>query len=267
MQMIWKLYWGTCDLMNEFRFKTLAWKEMALEIIELSKLQLSFDDFKKYCLLQEKTIEKSYDDRMDILNFFLNNGIILLREKKLYLGQLPKDGEFYNLLVSGDKNAWQVATNTFSENNIENVFDDAYLKEIGEIGEKFVLDELRNIIPNEYHKEIDQVSQRNDRLGFDILTPSIGDYDKKVLLEVKTTTRPYGDFRFYISLNEFHVSQKRSEIWYLVFVKITNNVPELMGHMSAGILSDKMPDNCSDRVNWQSSKIYAHEDWIKDGLP
>jgi len=265
--MIWKLYWDICELMNNFRYKTLAWKEMALEIIDLSKSELSLDDFKKHCLLQEKTIEKSYDDRMDILNYFLNNGIILLREKKLYLGKLPKDGEFFNLLVSGDKNAWQIATATFSESTIENIFDDAYLKEIGEIGEKFVLDELRNIIPDKFHKEIDQVSQRDDRLGFDILTPSILDYDKKILLEVKTTTKPYEDFRFYISSNEYHVSQKRSEIWYLVFVRITNDIPELIGHMSGGILSDKMPDNCNDRVSWQSSKVVAHAGWIKDGLP
>ena len=51
------------------------------------------------------------------------------------------------------------------------------------------------------------------------------------------------------------------------FFRITNDIPELIGHMSGGILSDKMPDNCNDRVSWQSSKVVAHAGWIKDGLP
>ena len=267
MLMISKLYWDICVQMNEFRSKSNAWKEMALEIIELSKSNLSLNDFKKFCLLQEKTIEKSYDDRMDILSYFLDNKIILLHEKKLYLGKLTKDGELYNLYITGDSFAWQLVSDIFPETHKEILFDDTLLKEIGAKGETFVVGQLKSKLPKEYHQKIDQASKRDDTVGYDIASPSIKGFHKEMYLEVKTTNNPRGDFTFYISSNEYKISQKNYGKWYLVLVRIIDNIPHLVGHITSEVLSDKMPKNCNERVSWKSAKIRTDNIWIKDGLP
>ncbi|MDC0139960.1 DUF3883 domain-containing protein [Hyphomicrobiales bacterium] len=248
-------------------FISLAWKEMALEVINAAKKQWTVADFKQHCKRQKKTIEKSYEARIFILNSLIDQNIVLKKENKLSIGYLPRNGEFYSSLFSGNTYAWELVSEIFPETDEEILFDEAHLKEIGAIGEKFILDELKSALPSEYHKKIDQVSNRDDTAGYDIATPSVINFDKEVYLEVKTTTVQTGDFGLYISSNEYRISQKEYDHWYLVLVKIINNVPKLIGHIPARILANRMPNNVDSKVKWKSSKVYVQNDWLEDKLP
>ena len=249
------------------KIKSVAWKEMAYEVIHSAKLKWTIADFKQHCKKQEKTIEKSYETRIAILNSFIDQGIVLINQNVLSIGFLPKNGDLYNSLLAGDDLAWQLISETFHEADEQILFDDTRLKEIGAIGEKFVLDSLKSELPKEYHQKIDQVSKRDDTVGYDIASPSIKDFHKEMYLEVKTTNNPRGDFTFYISSNEYKISQKNYGKWYLVLVRIIDNIPHLVGHITSEVLSNKMPNNCDERVSWKSAKICADNVWIRDGLP
>ena len=246
---------------------SVAWKEMAYEVIHSAKLKWTIADFKQHCKKQEKTIEKSYETRIAILNSFIDQGIVLINQNVLSIGLLPKNGDLYNSLLAGDDLAWQLISETFPEADEQILFDDTLLKEIGAKGEMFVLDQLTSALPPVYHTKIDQVSKRDDTVGYDIATPSVKDFYREMYLEVKTTNNPNGNFMFYISSNEYKISQKNYDKWYLVLVKLVDNIPKLVGHITSEVLTDKMPNNCNERVRWKSAKINTNSSWIKDGLP
>ena len=253
--------------MINYNSKTLAWSEMALEVIHAAKSEWTIADFELHCKKQKRTIQKSYEARLTILKSFIDQGIVRQKENVISLGILPNDGDFHRSLMSGDKYAWNLVSKIFPETHKEILFDDTLLREIGAKGETFVVGQLKSELPKEYHQKIDQVSKRDDTVGYDIVAPSVIDFHSEMYLEVKTTNNPNGDFAFYISSNEYKISQKNYGKWYLVLVRIIDNIPHLVGHIASEVLIDKMPNNCNERVRWKSARIRADNAWIKAGLP
>lgn len=213
-----------------------------------------------------KAIDKSYDDRMRVMELLISEGIVKLENRLLRMGNLSNIGKISSALQSGNKWAWKFLKNSHLEQIEEKIFDYNQLKAIGDRGERFIVELLQSKLPKPVHKNIEQVSLRDDSLGFDIICPSLTDYEKLVCLEVKTTTRPDRDFNFFITRREYEVSQKRDQ-WRLVLVRISNDEPVLVGHVSRHVLCDRVPKNADENVSWATLKVKCKDEWIEESLP
>ncbi len=94
-------------------------------------------------------------------------------------------------------------------------------KDVGEIGEKFVLEKEKEILKsNKISKDPVWVSEKNDSFGFDILSYRKDDNKQiyKIFIEVKTTTDKLTK-PFFVSQLEMEISQKypNNYILYRVF--------------------------------------------------
>merc|ERR1711991_132278 len=123
--------------------------------------------------------------------------------------------------MGGEKKAWDICNNFFPHYTKIIKFDDSKNKQIGEDGEEFVVAELKRTFNDEKSKQVNHVAKKNDILGYDVVSPVLYSNTKKVFLEIKTNSNPYGKFRCYLSRNEFKKSQKFSN-WYLVLARLIN---------------------------------------------
>ena len=252
--------------MTDYFKPTNSWIEMALEIIEFAKKKSAVDDFKHFCEMQYADLEKNYPQRMKVLSFLLRSKIVLLRDKKLALGNLNKADWIEEGLKNGNTNIWKFANFVHPESPVIKKFDSDQLAEIGMRGEKFVIEILKSKIPPEHKDRIQHVSLIDDTLGYDIQSPSLKNLELKVCLEIKTTVKQDYDFGFFLSKNEYYVSQNRIG-WHLVLVRVSNEKPSLLGHIKGGEISGLMPEDSDKRVTWQTVKIKVDPSWIIPDLP
>ncbi|MBC8193680.1 MAG: DUF3883 domain-containing protein [FCB group bacterium] len=110
------------------------------------------------------------------------------------------------------------------------------------------------------------VSKTDDSAGYDILSPT-NISNKMVFLEVKTTVQP-GPFKLYLSRNEYEVSKREKNKWFLVLVRIENDTPVISGFIESHKLGDIVPSDANEEISrWESISILAQESWINPGLP
>ncbi len=240
--------------------------QMATAAVKLAKQRSTINEYRQFCHLQPRGRTQSFNDRIRILEFLLGERIILRDGDTLQLGSIENASWLIDDLKKGGKDAWHLADALNLEDSKLNKFDEEQNKEIGLRGELFVLDKYKQKLPDEFLASLQHLSITRDDLGYDILSPSPLLLDKKLLLEVKTTCRPTGDFCLYLSSNEYKVSQK-SKSWYIVLVRIIDNKEYIVGHLPGRKLTGLMPTNLDDRVKWNSVKIKVAPEWITPSLP
>ena len=242
------------------------WKQMAVEVVTAASRQLSIQEFDRFAKLSVQLPGAGYIDRLRVLDQLIGERVVGIDGRHLVLGSVANVGWIYTGLKKGDSLIWEIATLVDSREQIIDKFNLDLLKEIGDIGELEVIKELRMRLPVSDFGKIRHVSQTNDSLGFDIISPSSKRPDELKLLEVKTTTRPGREFTFFISRNEFRVATN-NENWVLVAVQIVNNKPKVVGHIKLNDVGAMFPQNLDSRVQWSSCVVKVPIEVFTFGLP
>ena len=230
------------------------WVEMATDVIRASRKHWSTDDYLRFSKISNPLPGRGYLDRMKVLNWLIDDGVIYLKDRQIYFSSLDNVDWVSNGLITGSKTVWDFVETAEPNGNFSQKFDGDRLKAIGRLGEQAVMDFLYECLPVDQHHRILQVSQTNDAAGYDIFSPSLRNLSENLLLEVKTTVRPGSDFDFYLSRNENRVGT-RNPNWYLIFVRITDSIPSILGHVKASCFQSWLPTEQDDRSSWETVKI------------
>ena len=242
-----------------------TWFEIAGDAIVAAKQGMSLAQYDYSSKIAKVSVGKSYVDRLNVLEKLLDDGLILIYDKHLRLGEVSDIEWLDALLDKGSKKSWEFV-DAIDPQYQEKKFDSTRLQQIGLAGEEFIIRCLKDRLPETVHDRIEHIAKRNDSAGFDIVTPSLRDHDKRIALEVKTTVVPSGSFSCFLSANEFSVGT-RTEKWHLVAVKIEEGACRLVGHAQAFRFESMMPENKSPNATWSSVKLTVDEDFFEPDLP
>lgn len=234
----------------------------ALELVAPDGISVA--DFKIYSGLNDK-YGLGFEDHRRGLSYLLSHGYVIENNGYLSLGHLTKQDWLIDELIAGESVAWSFV-DTFPKTRWKFNPDDSLNSEIGLQGELFVIEQLQKTLDPDLHQRIIHSSHFDDGLGFDIEAPSQNEHRGTVFLEVKTSSRPGQEFNFYLSRNEASVGS-RIRNWYLVFVKIDNDKPRLLGYCPYSEISHNLPANRDVNFEWQSTSARIHESDLFVGLP
>jgi hypothetical protein len=230
------------------------WVEMAIDVIRASRKHWSTDDYRTFSKISYPLPGRGYLDRMKVLDRLIDDGMISLEDRKIIFNSMENVDWVSDGLISGSKTVWDLVEIAEPNGNLAGKYDGDRLAEIGEMGEQAVIEFLHESLPINQRHRVLQVSQTNDSAGYDIVSPSLRDISKNVLLEVKTTVRPGSNFSFYLSRNEHRVGIQNPN-WYLIFVRVLDSVPKIVGNMNASCFESWLPIERDDRSRWESVKI------------
>jgi len=249
-------------IMDEF------WLPLALDVLGYAKKHKTVEEFKKFASIQPVSLTQNPHDRLKILDYLLDRELIIKDpEGFLRMGVCSSAEWLTPQLELGEKSAWILLETAFPDSLLTKKFDDTNNKKIGLLGEQFIISELWRTLKDGKATRVKHVSQKDDAAGFDIHSPVNFSDKSSILLEVKTTSKPTGKFRFFISRNEFNVSQKYAN-WYLVFVRIINGSPILEGHLGGHKIKNLMPeDNAVGISSWHSALLNFENGFMNPGLP
>jgi hypothetical protein len=251
------------------------WYRALNDILDASISHKQYEDFIKDCKLQPST-EMGFLERNELLQKLIQNKNIGIVDGRLV--RLEVDSSFETVLTAisngcemGIDQAWEVFEKLQPNSRNRNKFDQYLLKKIGLEGELFVLDKLKEKLPESIHQYIDHVSLKTDLLGYDILGRSLTNSDRKTFLEVKTYSgHSSSKFVFYISANEIDVAE-RSPDWYLVAVERKNSALSILGHIRHDRFIDAIPINnpstASIEGSWQSTMVKIDRNLFIPELP
>ncbi len=244
---------------------TTYWISICGDAVDFARKEKDRADYNQMCKSLPYNLEQNMTDKLGVLDILIEQNVIAEAGGKLRL--IDKDLSFLNdHLSDGSSDAWRLLERQPKGSEIAKKFDDELRKAIGLTGENFVYDQIRNILPSDKIDQLEHISKRDDTVGYDISSPKI-DSDGPVYLEVKTSIRP-GAFNFYLSRNEYEVSQKESDKWYVILVKIEDKIPKILGFIKAETLYGITPvDRDLNISRWQSVAIVAKQEWIHKGLP
>jgi len=234
----------------------------SLEIISSSGISIT--DFSIYAGLNDK-YGLGFEDHRRALQYLVNHGFVIEHNGFLTLGQLVEVDWLAESLTAGDPFAWSFVE-TYPKNRWKFNPDDSINRVLGLKGERFVIQELQKTLDPDVHQQIIHSSLIDDGLGFDIQAPSQSDQRGTVYLEVKTSARPGKDFNFYLSRHEAFVGSRERQ-WHLVFVKIVNDNPQLLGHCPFSEISHNLPVSRNDKFEWQSTSGRIDTTDLYTGLP
>jgi hypothetical protein len=241
------------------------WIRLCGDAIDFARKENDRADYNQMCKSLPYNLEQNMGDKLKVLEMLIEQKVIAELDGKLRL--IDKDFCFLNdHLLDGSTDAWRLVERQPTGPEIAKKFDDELRKEIGLAGENFVYDQIRNRLPSAKIDKLEHISISDDTVGYDIRSPKI-DSDGPVYLEVKTSIRP-GTFNFYLSRNEYKVSQKESDKWYVILVKIEEKIPKILGFIKAETLYGITPvDRDVDISKWQSVAIAVKQEWVHRGLP
>ena len=243
------------------------WFETALEIIEFARERKSKDDFIIDSKLRPIIVGQSYSYRLDVMQSLIRFKLVNIEDDKLIIGTSFDVDWLVDGLKSGNEYSWKLANAVDVEVAIAKKFSAEELKRIGDMGEQFVLNKLKEHHPIELHKNILHVASNDDTLGYDISAPTIHDAEQNALLEVKTSVRKVkGKFEFFLSKNEFEVGMQRKN-WCIVAVSIVDDVPHIVGHIYSFQFDSRVPKNVDADVCWTTCKIRIEFEVFRPGLP
>jgi hypothetical protein len=170
-----------------------------LEVINAATLKLHFEDFKTGGRLAGD-IRKGYQARMAAFSELSEQGFVKLESGQLVLGVLSSEPWLTRGLLNGVVESWEIcdAYPVKLRKFEPNLFN---LEQIGREGEEFVISWLKSNLEADLHAELVHTALTDDGAGYDIISPS-PKLQGRILLEVKTTTRPGDDFIFHLSRNE-----------------------------------------------------------------
>ena len=256
--------------MSDFFLPSDDWFSVASEILKCARNRMFIKDFKLNSQMKPYEMGGSYTFTMDVFTELSRTGVIKIQDEKLLIGNSNNVNWLERALRNGYANAWKFVEVIESEEGIkieERVFNKEVLTEIGNLGESFVLESLKKLLPREVHTEIIHVAQQDDTAGFDIYTPSVKNVENLFRIEVKTSTRySLRELNFFLSRKEFNVGRKNRN-WCIVFVSISEGNTSILGHLYCHQIESRMPKDIDERAKWQSSKVTVERSMLRTGLP
>jgi hypothetical protein len=149
--------------------------------------------------------------------------------------------------------------------------DAARRAEVGAVAEEFVAAECRHTLEELGHPalsaQVRRVSLIDDRLGFDVASPTVGGDPR--LLEVKGSTNATpGLFPFFLSRNEYDVGRRSPRSWSLVACSVdaaNDDAVAVVGYCRASALEVYLPSDGNGR--WTEAAVTLPVYVLTPGLP
>jgi hypothetical protein len=241
------------------------WINLSHDALAFAQQNKKRADYIRMCRTRSVNKTQNIDHSVQILDELISINVI--REEEGVLSLIDCSFDFLNEdLEKGCDQAWKIINEVMPRSRRAKKFDDKFMKVVGEKGEKFVFDQLSEILDEYKIHKLEHVSKIDDTLGFDIISPT-NNSDKMVFLEVKTTVQS-GPFKLYLSRNEYEVSQREAQNWFLVLVRIKDDIPVISGFIENNKLSGIVPVDVNEKISrWENISICAQECWIRPGLP
>jgi hypothetical protein len=234
-----------------------------LEVIRSAKNKTHFEDFKTGGRLSGD-VRRGYQARMVAFTELANQGFVKIESGFLSLGSLSEVAWLEAGLLSGDPISWEIC-DLYPQKNRKFQPDQLHLQQIGRAGEDYVIELLNDLLEPEMRLEIVHTSLVDDTAGYDIVAPNPKNGGLS-FLEVKTSTRPYDDFTFHLSRNEWATASKSND-WYLVLVQKVHGSCQLFGYLDASSLIDYYPKDSHTNFQWTSVRGKLGSDDVYVGLP
>ena len=234
-----------------------------LEVIRAAKRNEHFEDFKTGGRLASD-IRSGYQARMAAFTELLDQGFVTLEGGLLSLGALAPETWLLDGLAQGEAESWEIC-DAFPTKARKFQPDLMNLEQIGREGEDFVVAWLQQKLEPSLKSAVVHTSLTDDTAGYDIASPSIK-LDGRILLEVKTTTRPGEFFAFHLSRNEWNTAQRNSN-WYLVLVRKAHGCCSLFGYLNSQSLVSYYPDDRHKDFQWTTAVGRLSADDLFEGMP
>ncbi len=113
-------------------------------------------------------------------------------------------------------------------------------KRIGDRGEQIVLRAERQFLEKNGKKDlaklVDQISERDDSVGYDIKSYELDGTEK--LIEVKSTLRKIGKSNVYLSANELEVAENEQNYYFYIIYEVGSKRPKIWRIKSSDLLND-----------------------------
>jgi len=113
-------------------------------------------------------------------------------------------------------------------------------KRIGDRGEQIVIRVERQILIKNGKKDlaekVDQISKRDDSIGYDIKSYDIDGTEKYI--EVKSTLKPIGFCNIFISSNELQVSKNKDNYYFYIVYDVGTKKPKIWKIKGVDLLDD-----------------------------
>lgn len=241
-------------------------EELILEVLKAASDRISIKDFDIQCQLAPAKFGKSYYDRLRVAERLIEEGLIENADNRLRIVAQDIPDWLKNGLQSGSEISWKIFDAIDSTGKIQGKIDHALLEAIGLDGEKEVVRQLHTALTIEDGRRVKHIALTDDTAGFDIFAPSISDTARTNLLEVKTSSRPGNEFRFFISRNEVRVAGQ-NENWYLIAVLRNPLGYRVLGYLTYARFADTVPVNVSPVSRWESASVRIPVDMLIPGLP
>ncbi|MCD1116958.1 DUF3883 domain-containing protein [Chryseobacterium turcicum] len=114
-------------------------------------------------------------------------------------------------------------------------------KRIGDRGEQIVLRAERQFLKKngkmDLAKLVDQISERDDSVGYDIKSYDLDGTEK--LIEVKSTLRKIGKSNIFLSANELQVAENEKNYYFYIVYEVGSTRPKIWRIKSSDLLSDE----------------------------
>jgi hypothetical protein len=113
-------------------------------------------------------------------------------------------------------------------------------KRIGDRGEQIVLRAERQFLKKNGKKDlaklVDQISERDDSVGYDIKSYELDGTEK--LIEVKSTLRKIGKSNVFLSANELQVAENENNYYFYIIYEVGSKRPKIWKIKSSNLLND-----------------------------
>lgn len=245
------------------KFKVSDLLASYLEVVNAAKAKQHFEDFKTGGRLSGN-VRNGYQARMIAFLDLSAQGFVKLESGFMALGALSPTTWLTQGLLNGDSESWEFC-DAYPFKSCKFKPDLLNLEKIGREGEDFVISWLMQNLESEFHSGIVHTSLIDDGAGYDIISPTVK-LEERILLEVKTSTRPGDDFTFYLSRNEWSTAL-RSPNWYLIFVKKIRGSYGIFGYLDSKSLVNYYPCDRHQDFQWTSVAGKLGPDEIFSGFP
>lgn len=144
-------------------------------------------------------------------------------------------------------------------------FDEVRLNELGAAGEEGLVKILKHELSGHgLADEVAWVSRVSDSLGYDITAPRLDGSTRRI--EVKAVSRMTTKARFFLSRNEFQVGLSDLD-WCLAVVLVAQGQTEMLGWLTASMLSGHAPLDCSGLSSWATARFLIPLHALRQGSP
>jgi len=240
--------------------------DLIADLLEVVGSGIQVNDLRKHCRLAPVAAGKTQFDRQRLLEELVENGVLIVRDRRVFSNRGALGRLLSSSLANGDTAAWQLFEGDGGSKSVEAKFPSELLAQLGLEGELAVISELKRQLSLDLHDQIDHVSLRDDSAGFDIRSPLTTMSSGFSALEVKTSSRPGEDFRFYISRNET-LSASSIRNWFLVGVVRSQGVSSLIGHLRYESFAAYLPKDSHSNSRWESASVSVPKRLFEQGLP